>query len=302
MNPLQFGVFLRPQYADLTRLRENIHVAEDCGLDFVAIMDHPESPDVLDALTASSVLIGETSRIRFISDVINVALRPPVMLAKAAAGLDILSGGRFVLGLGAGGNRYATTALTNQHLEPGQAVDAFKEALAIIQSTWTAKSTLRFQGTYYTVGDLPSGPVPVHHPDMWFGSRGPRMLSLTGERADGWISPLAMPFEEKPRAQVRIDQAAHRAGRDPMNIRRVLQLVGRVRDTAFPIPQLRNGPGNQAIDATITEWARIISEWAQRERFDTFFFCPIQETPEQIRRFATEVIPAVRARVGEPTR
>ena len=293
MNRLQFGVFLQPQYADLKRLRENIHVAEDCGLEMVAIMDHPESPDVLDALTVISVLIGETSHIRFVSDVINIALRPPVMLAKAAAGLDMLSGGRFVLGLGAGGNRQATTALTNQHLEPGQVFDAFKEALAIIQSTWTARSSLRFQGKYYTLGDLPSGPVPVHHPGIWFGSRGPRMLSLTGERADGWISPLAMPFEEKPRAQVRIDQAARRVGRDPMNIRRVLQLVGRVRDISFSIQQLRRGPGNQAIDATVNEWAQIISEWAQREHFDTFFFYPTQQTPEQIRRFATEVIPAV---------
>lgn len=68
--------------------------------------------------------------------------------------------------------------------------------------------------------------------------------SLTGERADGWISPLAMPFEEKPRAQLRIDQAARHVGRDPMNIRRGLQLVGRVRDTSFPIQQLRSGPGN----------------------------------------------------------
>jgi alkanesulfonate monooxygenase SsuD/methylene tetrahydromethanopterin reductase-like flavin-dependent oxidoreductase (luciferase family) len=140
MNPLQFGVFLQPQYADLGRLRENVHAAEDSGLDFVAIMDHPESPQLLDALTVISVLIGETSRIRLISDVINSALRPPVMLAKAAAGLDLLSGGRFEMGLGGGGNWQATAALTGQHLEPRQVVDAFEEAITIILPCLTRTS------------------------------------------------------------------------------------------------------------------------------------------------------------------
>jgi alkanesulfonate monooxygenase SsuD/methylene tetrahydromethanopterin reductase-like flavin-dependent oxidoreductase (luciferase family) len=78
------------------------NAAEAAGFDFVSMQDHPYTPDFLDTFAFIGTLIGQTSRIRFLTDVANLPLRPPQMLAKAAASLDLLSGGRFELGLGAG--------------------------------------------------------------------------------------------------------------------------------------------------------------------------------------------------------
>ena len=102
MNELQFGVFLSPRAADLAQTRDNVHAAEAAGLDFVSMQDHPYAPDFLDTFAFIGTLIGQTSRIRFLTDVANLPLRPPQMLAKAAASLGLLPGGRFELGLGAG--------------------------------------------------------------------------------------------------------------------------------------------------------------------------------------------------------
>jgi hypothetical protein len=102
MNGLQSGVFLSPRAAGIGRLPDNAHAAEGAGFDFISAQDHPYVPDFLDTFALIGALIGQTDRIRFMTNVANLPLRPPQMLAKAAASLDLLSGGRFELGLGAG--------------------------------------------------------------------------------------------------------------------------------------------------------------------------------------------------------
>jgi alkanesulfonate monooxygenase SsuD/methylene tetrahydromethanopterin reductase-like flavin-dependent oxidoreductase (luciferase family) len=102
MNPVQFGVFVSPQHTDLQRLHERVHTADVAGFDYAAIPDHPYAPAVLDTFALIGVLLGRTSRLRFVPNVANLPLRPPAMLAKTSAALDLLSGGRFELGLGGG--------------------------------------------------------------------------------------------------------------------------------------------------------------------------------------------------------
>src|SRR3981081_518686 len=102
MNPIEFGVFIAPKQSDIERLIEHVHTAEACGFDYVSIQDHPYSPAFLDTFALIGTLIGQTSHLRFMPNVANLPLRPPAMLAKTSATLDLLSGGRFELGLGGG--------------------------------------------------------------------------------------------------------------------------------------------------------------------------------------------------------
>jgi alkanesulfonate monooxygenase SsuD/methylene tetrahydromethanopterin reductase-like flavin-dependent oxidoreductase (luciferase family) len=294
MNTLEFGVFIAPRSTNLEVLRDEVHTAEDGGLDFVSIQDHPYVPEFLDTMSLIGVLIGEVKRIRFISSVANLPLRPPAMLAKTAATLSLLSGGRFDLGLGGGANWQGIAALGGRTLTPGETVKAFEEAVMIIRAMWHEGQILRFEGTHYQLADAPSGPAVKHQPPIWSGARNPRMLGLTGQFADGWIAPLSTPYEVKLPSQQLIDDSARAAGRDPLAVRRMIQLVGSVTNFPQTTQRPRRGPGSQVIRTTPQVWARIITELMNEERFDTFNFVLEQESSEQIRRFATEVVPAVR--------
>jgi alkanesulfonate monooxygenase SsuD/methylene tetrahydromethanopterin reductase-like flavin-dependent oxidoreductase (luciferase family) len=124
------------------------------------------------------------------------------------------------------------------------------------------------------------------------------MLDLPGRRADGWVAPLATSYETKPAAQDRIDAAARAAGREPADIRRIIQPVGTVTDRVETTERPRSGPGGQPIRTTPDGWARIIAEFVREERFDTVNLVPEDESVEQLTRFATEVIPAARAAIA----
>ena len=97
-----FGVFVTPSAADFPQIVEQVLAAERGGLDLIGIQDHPYQRRFLDTFTLIADLAARSERIRFFPDVANLPLRGPVMIAKAAASLDIMSGGRFDLGLGAG--------------------------------------------------------------------------------------------------------------------------------------------------------------------------------------------------------
>jgi alkanesulfonate monooxygenase SsuD/methylene tetrahydromethanopterin reductase-like flavin-dependent oxidoreductase (luciferase family) len=214
------------------------------------------------------------------------------MLAKTAASLDVLSGGRFELGLGGGRSWPEIVGMGGPHWEPGQVVDATDEAITILHALWQYGPATDVEGKIFRLAGIAPGPAPAHRVGIWLGAGGPRMLRLLGRRADGWIAPMGTPYETKPAAQDLIDTAAREAGRQPTDIRRVIQLVGQVTDHADTADRPRTGPGGQPIRTTPEVWARIISEFVTAERFDTVNFVPEHETADQIERFGTEVIPA----------
>src|ERR1700716_445586 len=100
-----FGISLVPAVERLDRIRELARTADDAGLDLVGIQDHPYQHHFLDTWSLIPTLLAETRRISFFTDVANLPLRPPAVMAKAAASLGVLSGGRLGLGVGAGGFR-----------------------------------------------------------------------------------------------------------------------------------------------------------------------------------------------------
>jgi alkanesulfonate monooxygenase SsuD/methylene tetrahydromethanopterin reductase-like flavin-dependent oxidoreductase (luciferase family) len=294
MDRLQFGVFLDPRAADVGRLRDYVQEAEAAGFDYVSIQDHPYVPDFLDTFTLIGTLIGQTSRLRFMTNVANLPLRPAQMLAKTSASLDLLSGGRFELGLGAGRAWDQIAGLGGPRRTPREAVDAVSEAIEVLHAMWLPGRLASLPGQHYPLA-AQTGPAPAHRIGIWLGSIGPRMLDLAGRKADGWIAPLATGYEAKPAAQDRIDAAARAAGRDPASIHRVIQLVGTVTGTAYTTSRPRSGSGGQPIRTSPDIWAKIITEFATEQRFDTVNLLPEQATGDQLRRFATEVIPLVRA-------
>jgi alkanesulfonate monooxygenase SsuD/methylene tetrahydromethanopterin reductase-like flavin-dependent oxidoreductase (luciferase family) len=298
MNPVQFGVFITPQHADIQRLHDLVHAAEASGLDYVSIQDHPYSPQFLDTFALIGTLLGRTSRLRFMPNVANLPLRPPAMLAKTSATLDLLSGGRFELGLGGGRMWPQITGLGGPQLTPGEVVTALDEAITVLRTLWTPDRTVTIEGQCYSLTDAQTGPAPAHEIGIWLGAMGPRMLNLIGRKADGWVAPLGTGYETKPAGQDRIDAAAHSGGRKPTDIRRVIQPVGAVTDRVWTRERPRTGPGVQPIRTTAEGWARIIAEFVHEGRFDTINFVPEHESVEQLTRFATEVIPAARAAIA----
>src|ERR1700694_2798171 len=102
-QPVRFGVFLTPDASQPSRLLDLAGVADDLGFELIGVQDHPYQRRFLDTWTLLTAIAMRTKTVKVFPDVANLPLRPPAIVAKAAATLDLLSGGRLELGLGAGG-------------------------------------------------------------------------------------------------------------------------------------------------------------------------------------------------------
>jgi len=278
---------VRPLAAHL----ELVHAAESAGLDLVGIMDHPYQPRYLDTLALIAQLLARTERLTFFPDVADLPLRPPAVLAKAGATLDLLSDGRFELGLGAGGYWQAISTLGVRRLSGRESVDALEEAMAVIRAVWGGERGVELEGTHYSLRGANTGPSPAHDVGIWVGAQGPRTLALTGRLADGWAAPIPsyLPYEEWAEAQRRIDIAARQAGRSPEQIRRIAQVVGTITDE----PGTRWQPiGADPVRGTAEQWAEVIRFLTTELGFDTVVFWPERASVEQIELFGREVVAA----------
>src|SRR4051812_10297230 len=284
---VEFGIFPTPNAAEADVLLERVIAAEQAGLDLVGIQDHPYQRRFLDTWSLIPFLAARTSRIRFFPDVANLPLRPPAVLAKAAATIDVLSNGRFELGLGAGAFWEGIGAMGGPQRSPKESVDALEEAIQIIRLMWSGERTVDFEGEHYTVRGLHPGPQPAHDIGIWLGAYGPRMMRVVGRLADGWIPSLPrMPLEEVPPRQRAIDEAAEKGGRDPGAIRRIANVSGTITGGGTPSGWVEGPP-----EDWVEELTRLTSEYG----FDGFILSVGDDAAEQIARFGAEVAPAVRA-------
>ena len=190
-HTLRFGTFITPSAAQPQAPVQLAQLSETLGYDLVTFQDHPYQSSFLDTWTLMSFVASATTRIHIAPNVLNLPLRPAPVTARAAASLDLLSGGRFDLGLGAGGFWDAIEAMGGRRLTPGQAVDALSEAIDIMRGIWAAgeRSVLR-GGEYYSVNGAKRGPAPAHDIPIWVGAYKPRMLRLAGRAADGALPSL----------------------------------------------------------------------------------------------------------------
>src|SRR5881296_2929518 len=262
--PVRFGVFVTPEATE--RPLQQAAIADELGFDLIGVQDHPYQRRFYDTWTLLTAMAMRTQRITVFPDVANLPLRPPAMLAKAAATLDILSGGRLELGLGAGGFWNGIKAYDGPVRTPGESVSAVEEAIQVMRFLWSGQHGIRFEGKFYRLAGAHSGPVPKHPIGIWLGAYRPRMLSIIGRLSDGWVPSYGYVKEaDLLDGNRRIDEAATAAGRDPRSIRRILN----------------------AGQLEAEELVSLVVDYGM----DTFL---VTDDPDEMRTYANEVIPRVR--------
>lgn len=274
---VELGAFVVP--AD--DVVQQVTAAEQAGLDLVGIQDHPYQRRFFDTLSLLAFLAARTDRVRLFPAVANLPLRHPAMLAKEAATIDVLSGGRFELGLGAGAFWEGIEAFGGPVRTGPESVDALEEAIAILRACWSGEPSVTFEGEHYRVKGMRFGPPPAHPIGIWLGAYGPRMMRVVGRLADGWFPSLPrLPLDEVPGRVRMIDEAAERAGRDPRSIRKIANLGGQITDG--PVTEWMHGPPSH--------WIEELAALRDEHGFDGFLV-----GSDVVPRFAAEVAPALRS-------
>lgn len=288
-HELWFGFFPFPDAGQAEEIVRLARLADGLGLDIAGIQDHPYQSRFLDTWTLLSILAGETEHLRLLPDVINLPLRPPSVLARSAASLDILSGGRVELGLGTGAYFDGVVSMGGPRRTPGESIEALEEAIQVIRSLWTPGRAITFEGKHYSLRNARPGPFPPHPIGIWLGAYKPRMLRLTGRMADGWIPSLGYaPPDVLPEMNRTIDEAAQAAGRDPAAIRRAYNINGQFSSAETGYLQ---GPRSM--------WVAQLTDLALEYGMSVFILAPGEDAETDLRRFAEEVAPGVREAVQQ---
>lgn len=281
---VEYGISITPMWPEQPVTIRLAEVADEAGLDLIGIQDHPYQWRFYDTWTLISYLAGLTSQVRFFPDVVNLQLRPPAVLAKSVASLDVLTGGRVELGLGAGGFGDAVVAMGGPRRTPGEAVEATEEAIDIVRLIWSGERGVRYDGSHYQLAGVNTGPRPAHDIAIWVGASGPRMLDLIGRKADGWVPSMGWaPPEELPRYLRLIEESASSAGRDPSSIRCVYNISGTI-----------GSSNTRGLSGPVSFWVEELERIAE-VGVHTFIFWPGGDDPiEQAILFAEEVVPELR--------
>jgi len=185
-------------YLDRGLIRDVAVAAEEAGFYGFLSWDHymlPDSSETLDAWSILSYLAGQTSRIKLGTVVTPLPFRPPSQLAKIVSTVDLLSGGRTILGVGAGWHRPEFDGFS-EWLPTGKRVAQTSEALELITTLWRG-GTSDFSGRYFSSkgAEILPSPVQKPHPPMWFGVKGPKMMELAALYGDGWIPTNITPSD-----------------------------------------------------------------------------------------------------------
>lgn len=283
IKELQFGVSVVP-FADLPELPLRVtRAAEETGLDLVGIQDYPYQSRFLDAWTFIATLAPATERVRFYLSVTNLPLRPSAMLAKAAASLDLISGGRVEMGLGGGAYWDAIAAMGVPRKSPGESLRAVREAMEVMRLLWSGERSSRYEGEFYSLRGVKPDPRPAHEIGIWLGAVGPRMLRLTGELSDGWVAPVPyyLPYERWGDSHNRIDRGAEEAGRDPSEVLRIANIPGVIMGSGGSRP---GGP--VSLVGSTEFWVEMLAEWARvpLRRFRLLAQRRLRGTDEAFRR------------------
>lgn len=284
-HSLMFGVLVEPPAGNPQGVVELAQTSERAGLDLVSLSDHPYWPERLDTIALLAAIAVKTTRVKILSNLANLPLRPPAILARTATTLDILSGGRFELGVGAGAqqNWDLIVAEGGPRRTAGQSIEALDEAVQIIRLFWSPDSDLRFDGKHYRIEGAKSGPTPAHDIGICLGAYQRRMLRLTGKVADAWVpSSPYLPAGQLPTANRIIDQAAAEAGRPAHSVRRAYNVGGEF-----------TGTTNGFLQGPPRVWADQLAELTLTQGMSTYLLYRA-ESPDTIRQFAAEVAPAVR--------
>jgi alkanesulfonate monooxygenase SsuD/methylene tetrahydromethanopterin reductase-like flavin-dependent oxidoreductase (luciferase family) len=287
-RPLQFGVFITPTARQLDNSYALAELA-DGTLEFIGVQDHPYQASFLDAWAFMSSLLLRTKKVRVVPDVANVPLHNPAVMAKMAASLDVLSGGRMELALGAGAFWDPIAAMGGPRRYPREAAQALQDAVEVTRLMWSGQRAVRYDGDFYRLKGLHPGPQPAHDMQIWLGVGGPKLLRFLGGHADGWLpsNPYLAP-DKLPGMNHQIDVGATEAGRDPSSIVRAYNVFGEIGEKRTDTP----------FTGTVDQWTQTLTLLAVDTGMDTFIFAAPGDDIAQTKRFAEQVVPAVRENVA----
>jgi probable F420-dependent oxidoreductase len=199
--------------AGASELAEMLGRAEEAGLHSAWVMEHQlGAAQALEPLSVLAFAAGQTSSIRLGLAVAILAVHQPVRLAREAATIDHLSGGRLTLGvgIGAGGLPYEAFGV-----RASERAARFEENLAVMRGLW-ADAEVDHDGEFVTLRRARMEPKPVQRPlPVWFGASSPRALRRTARSADGWIGAGSSPSRAFPPMVTQLREYLAAEGRDP---------------------------------------------------------------------------------------
>ena len=239
---MQLGVVLpeREIGTDPIAVRDYAQAAEELGYDFLVTADHvlgadrERYPDLLgpyghraaihEPLVLFGFLAAVTSRLQLITNVLILPQRQTALVAKQAAEIDLLSGGRLILGVGNGWNHVEYEALGEDFRTRGRRLD---EQVRLMRRLWT-QPLVTFEERFHQVRDAGIHPRPERPIPIWMGGMAQRVLERIGRLADGWSPRLVSDdldhaLADMQRRRERIEAAAREAGRDPSTLALLLR-------------------------------------------------------------------------------
>lgn len=300
--PVQDVVFGFGAHSVIGEAPELLRMAQQAdrdGLDIFSLSDHPYLGERLDAYAAIGFVLGQTQHLSGFANVTNLPSRPAPVLARTVTSLAALSGGRVVLGMGAGGLWDRISDMGVPRLSPADAVSAFEEAIVLVKLLAGGGPPVSYRGRHYHVDRV--DPAPVAAPAVWTGSVGRKSLAATGRVADGWIPGHAADWLSARYRESRpvIDEAAAAAGRAPGEIRTVFNFPGRI--TEEPLSATRDADGRW-IGGSAGQWAQELTGAVLEHGASGFMlFSPEGGTPGTVSlgRWAREIVPAVREAIAK---
>jgi probable F420-dependent oxidoreductase len=220
---MKFG-FMVPRESDFgdggdpyRRIYDFCQRAEDLGFDFGTFTHHrfsPERPFLSDPFVLMSAVAARTSKLRLATTVLVLPLYHPLDVAETVASLDHVSGGRVILGVGAGYRPYEAEAVEVPY---NRRVSRMTEAIAVLREAWTTDKA-SFEGEHFNFHDVAVLPKPVQapHPPIWMGALAPKSIERAGRIGDGWIAPFLQTLEALESEAARYRSAAEQSGRPPV--------------------------------------------------------------------------------------
>ncbi|RDI63071.1 LLM class flavin-dependent oxidoreductase [Nocardia pseudobrasiliensis] len=296
-----FGLGLENGIHQVRDMHRHARGADEAGLDFFSLSDHPTAADRVDAYATLGFVLGATSTISGGVICTNLFSRPAPMLARTIAGLSAHSGDRAILVLGANGSPSEVDPLGIPRLSPGARIRCLEEAIIVVRALTGGGEPVTFDGEFYQVTALMPTPSPT--PPIWVGVGGPKGLAVTGRRADGWIPPHAADWRSELVASARpiIEEAAVSAGRQPNDVGTVYLVAGPVTRDPVPPSQTRDAGGRWA-GGGVQQWVEELT-FAVLEGGATGFNYLVRpgesHDDTSLRRWTDEVVPAVRAAIAE---
>lgn len=284
-NRLSFGVQTPPQHVSYAQVRDLWLEADELGYDsafgfdhFLPIFSDPTGP-CLEGWTLLAALAAQTKRLKVGLLVTGNTYRNPAVVAKMAATVDHVSGGRLILGLGAGWFELEHDAFGIPYYTPGGRARRLVEAVELIKALFTQDKTT-YQGKYYQITDAPFEPKPLQkpYPPILIGGVGPKVVQpLVARQADIWhffVREGGMPAAKKLVAH--FDGVCAQVGRDPAEIQK---------STSLSLDQLKL-PADE-LRALIQTYADLGVRYFIVSMFPDY-------DAAALRRFATDVLPAFR--------